>query len=175
MAPVVNHVLFLYVEPSDKLFDWYKSSIHSRNLIDSGFDLFCPDDTLFEPIRSKKIDFRVKGAMFSLGLVPFERALDNYELLKPTAFYMYARSSISKTNFRLANNVGIIDSGYRGNIGAYFDAAPWSNDDYMMLEKQRHVQLCHPTLEPFYVIMVDLASTLGSTERGTAGFGSSGL
>lgn len=41
---------------------------------------------------------------------------DNYE------FYMllYPRSSIIKTNLVLANSVGVIDSGYRGNIKVCF-------------------------------------------------------
>ena len=161
------------------MYDCYKSSINAHNNInsssDSGFDLFCPDTTEFEPYRSKKIDFRIKCAMFSLGNVPIERAVDNYTVLKPSAFYMYPRSSISKTNFRLSNNVGIIDSGYRGNIGAYFDAAPWNNMAFNMIEKNRYVQLCYPTLEPFYVIMVDSVLSLGITARGVAGFGSTGL
>ena len=174
----VKYVLFLYVNPSDKLYDWYKSSImtHNMNLnenSDSGFDLFCPDNITFDTYRTKKVDFRISGAMFSLGSVPVERALDS--ILKPSAYYMFARSSISKTNFRLANNVGIIDSGYRGTLGAFFDVAPWSNQEYTMKEKQRLVQLCHPTLEPFYVLMVDTEASLGSTARGTGGFGSTGI
>ena len=36
---------------------------------------------------------------------------------KPTAYYLYPRSSMgSKTPLRLSNSVGIIDAGYRGNI-----------------------------------------------------------
>ena len=34
---------------------------------------------------------------------------------------MYPRSSIYKTPLRLANNTGIIDSGYRGNLMGAFD------------------------------------------------------
>ena len=174
---MAKHVLFLYVDPSDKLYDLYKSVVDTRRVntnSDSGFDLFCPETTAFEPYRSKKIDFRVKAAMFSLEDIPFSIALDRISSLKPVAFYMYARSSISKTNFRLANNVGIIDSGYRGPIGAFFDAAPWNNDDFSMMEKQRVVQLCHPNLEPFHVVMVNSLSQLGVTERGEGGFGSTG-
>ena len=38
------------------------------------------------------------------------------------SYYLYPRSSVStKTPLRLANSVGIIDSGYRGNIKAVFD------------------------------------------------------
>ena len=95
--------------------------------------------------------------------------LDNkFKNYKPTAFYLYPRSSISKTNFRLANNVGIIDSGYRGNIGAYFDC----KCNTKIVKNQRLLQICSNTLEPFYVVLVD---NLNITERGKNGFGSSGL
>ena len=171
----LKHVLFVYVDRADKLYDMYTSSISSRSLVDSGFDLFCPDDVTFEPYRTKQVSFKLKCAMFSFGDVPLETAITDRSLLTPTAFYLFARSSISKTNFRLANNVGIIDSGYRGPIGAFFDAAPWSNEEYTMKEKQRLLQLCHPTLEPFHVVMVDSEVDLGSTERGANGFGSTGV
>ena len=36
-------------------------------------------------------------------------------------YYLYPRSSIVKTGLRLANSVGIIDAGYRGEIIAVVD------------------------------------------------------
>ena len=173
----LNHILFIYVDPNDKLYEWYKSAISSRNIEDSGFDLFCPDTTEFTPNQSQKIDFCIAGAMYSLGPFELERVLNNISLLKTCGcgYYLYPRSSISKTNFRLSNSVGIIDKGYRGTLGAYFDAAPWSNDNFIMNEKMRIVQLCHPTLEPFHVIMVDSIDKLGISVRGAGGFGSTGF
>jgi dUTPase len=35
-----------------------------------------------------------------------------------TSYYLYPRSSLSKTSFQLANSVGVIDAGYRGNLMA---------------------------------------------------------
>jgi hypothetical protein len=40
---------------------------------------------------------------------------------KPCGFYLYPRSSISKTRMRLANSLGIIDAGYRGDLIAAVD------------------------------------------------------
>jgi dUTP pyrophosphatase len=95
---------------------------------------------------------------------------------KPQSFYMYPRSSISKSNFRLANNVGIIDSGYRGNLGAYFDTFSYYSDSYVMEKMSRYIQLCNSRLEPFKVVIVDNVELLGEpTARGTGGFGSTGL
>jgi dUTP pyrophosphatase len=172
----MKYVLFLFIDPADKMMDWYKTSIQTRNPADSGFDLFTPDLNITFPKSCFKIDYRVKCAMYELGGVQIEYALERREQLKPQAFYLYARSSIAKTNFRLSNSVGIIDSQYRGNIGAYFDAIELNRDNnYCIEEKTRLVQLCHPTLEPFHIIMVNSAEQLGSTRRGTGGFGSSGV
>ena len=87
----------------------------------------------------------------------------------PTAFYMYPRSSISKTPFRLANNVGIIDCGYRGNLGAYFDC--FSNSTEKITKGSRLLQICSPNLLPFRVVLVN---SLDETIRGAGGFGSTG-
>jgi dUTP pyrophosphatase len=85
-----------------------------------------------------------------------------------TGFYMYPRSSLSKTRLRLANSVGIIDSGYRGHLIGAFDAL----DDYSVQAGDRLVQVCAPGLVP---IMVTVLDDLGDvTARGSGGFGSTG-
>jgi dUTP pyrophosphatase len=159
-------ILFLHVDPSSDLYVMYKERAENHNRThqfrDAGFDLIVPTDTEFVPNRSQKVEFGVTCAMFG-------------RLNEPQSFYMYARSSISKSNFRLSNNVGIIDSGYRGIIGAYFDAYPWQDDTFIMRKGTRVVQLCSPTLEPFFVQVVDSVDSLGQTERGTGGFGSTGV
>ena len=127
---------------------------------DSGFDLYVPKDYEFlcstRTSQTKKVDLEVQCAMYDADGVP-------------SAFYMYPRSSISKTPFRLANNVGIIDSGYRGNLGAYFDCI--SNKTEQIAKGSRLLQICSPNLRPFRVVLVD---NLSKTVRGTGGFGSTG-
>ena len=39
----------------------------------------------------------------------------------PTSYMLVPRSSISKTPLRMANSIGIIDAGYRGEIMAAVD------------------------------------------------------
>ena len=73
---------------------------------------------------------------------------------------------------RLANSVGIIDAGYRGNLMAVFDNI--SNLDYNVDLHQRLVQICTSTLEPFMVSVHTDQSELDSTSRGSGGFGSTG-
>lgn len=126
----------------------------------SGFDLLIPE--------SKKINNNSsESTLVSLG-VKCEMT-DNTN--SPTGYFMYPRSSISKTPLILANHVGIIDSGYRGNLMAAFrnlDSA-----DYMIEKNTRLVQITHPSLCPVFVKLVD-ESELSDTSRGEGGFGSTG-
>ena len=92
---------------------------------------------------------------------------------KSIAYYIYPRSSISKTPLMLANSVGIIDSGYRGNIKiALRNAMPKTN--YRIEKHVRLTQICLPSLESFIVKLVD-KSELSDTVRGEGGFGSTGI
>ena len=87
----------------------------------------------------------------------------------PVSYYLYRRSSIIKTPLRLANSVGIIDSGYRGDIIACVDNI--KNVPYTIEQGTRLFQICGPTLEP---IEFKLVTDLSDTQRGEGGFGSTG-
>ena len=90
----------------------------------------------------------------------------------PTGYYAYPRSSVSKTPLRLANSVGIIDSGYRGNLMGAFDCHLPAGEKYTANSGVRLVQICAPDLMPFLVKVVD---KLDDTTRGAGGFGSTGV
>ena len=124
---------------------------------DAGLDLYCPDDLLIEPNDTKFINLRIQCEALS----------DNND--RNISYYLHCRSSISKTPLRLANNVGIIDSGYRGNIIGALDNL--SGENFKAHAGTRLLQICMRDLAPFEVILVD---TLDSTSRGTGGFGSTG-
>jgi dUTP pyrophosphatase len=73
----------------------------------------------------------------------------------------------------LANSVGIIDAGYRGEIQAAVDVL--SQDGFQLPSGLRIVQLCPPSLDsPIYVKVITDESLLGKTMRGAGGFGSTG-
>ena len=104
----------------------------------------------------------------------------------PCGFYLYPRSSISKTRMRLANSVGIIDAGYRGDLIAAVDTIGLfgSNDIWHIWKEtlspikkyDRYFQVCAPDLSPFLVHIVETEAELGApTTRGTGGFGSTGV
>ena len=91
----------------------------------------------------------------------------------PSGFYMIQVVLGTKTRLRLANSVGIIDSGYRGNLMASLDNIHPSRA-HLAHGGDRLVQVCAPDLAPFLVELVDNAHDLSSTTRGTGGFGSTG-
>ena len=72
----------------------------------------------------------------------------------------------------LSNHVGIIDSGYRGNIKAAVRCL--NADQYYVQKFQRLVQICHPSLCSIKVKLVETENDLTSTNRGEGGFGSTG-
>lgn len=93
---------------------------------------------------------------------------------------IFPRSSVQKTFCRLSNCVGVIDSGYRGNVMAFFDildvCPAGENDALVAAEKlygagQRCAQII---IMPYPHVLVEETDTLSETARGAGGFGSSG-
>ena len=129
--------------------------------VDAGFDLFVCDTRLVGANTTGfKVDSRVKTAMY-------------YDSI-PCGFYLYPRSSTgSKTPLRLANSVGVIDSGYRGNCISVFDNN--THRDYEIRYGDRLVQICGGNLlYPVYPVIVHSLDDLGNSLRGDGGFGSTG-
>ena len=128
--------------------------------IDAGFDLYVPLSCDVDSKKMVKVNTRVKTAMYYNSV--------------PCGFYLYPRSSTgTKTPLRLANSVGVIDSGYRGDCIAAFDNN--SENSYNIDKGDRLVQICSGNLMyPIYPIIVDDLEELGTTLRGSGGFGSTG-
>ncbi len=169
-------IYVLYLKVPDDLRVMYETAVNNHNAMidtaghcDAGFDLFCPDDLEVSGHGTIKIDQGVKGAMefFSGGE---GSGSENNGL--PVGYFMYPRSSTgSKTPLRLANSIGVIDAGYRGNMCAVFDN--FSSKTYIVEQGQRLVQVCPPNLSyPMRVVLVDTLDT--NTVRGEKGFGSTG-
>lgn len=144
----------------------------------AGFDLLSPDNIIINDTdETLMLNHKIKTCMKRNN--------------KFVGFYLYMRSSTaSKTPLRLANNVGIIDSGYRGYIKALFDIKSLKNKnklldvtqessnimEFKLHENDRFVQICPPILDyPMKIIIVDNINDLGNkTNRGEGGFGSTG-
>ena len=164
--------------------DFYLSRLNHES--DSGVDLYITEDITIYPGETKIIDLGVSSKM------TYEGSNDTI------GYYMYPRSSISKTPLVLANGTGIIDKDYRGNLKIALKYVPTNqilesiinnnknvsnsntNTSDSLLESYsytikkgiRLVQICAPDLKP---VKLKLVETLDSTERGTGGFGSTGL
>ena len=173
----------------DELIKMYEDKVEEHNqkvygsqYPDSGFDLFIPFDYSeheygYTGNRLSPVTFRAPlGVKCSMSR--FNAA---YKKSSASGYYLYPRSSIVKTPFRLSNSVGIIDSGYRGEIMAVVDNIDAVNNDIKtclskyMPPMSRMFQICSPTLEPFMIQIVDSEEKLGLTERGSGGFGSTGV
>ena len=133
------------------------SNMNRETRGDAGLDLYCPGNLEILPGETKCIDFKIQCEGLS----------DNDA--RNVCYYLYPRSSISKTPFRLANSVGIIDAGYRGNLMAMVDNI--SKEVQTIQKGMRLFQICGRYLEPIHL---ELVEELSESERGNDGFGSTG-
>ena len=91
------------------------------------------------------------------------------EIPKGYVGLLFPRSSNSKKDLLLTNSVGVIDSGYRGEITAVFKKIEYLAKVYKVGE--RFAQL---VILPYPQIELEEAEELSVTERGTGGYGSTG-
>lgn len=155
---------------------------------DSGIDLFVPEDII---VKSKStgttIDMKISCEALkedtnqyvnnirtvfrnntTEDLSELVNELTNIDIkYKNCSYYLYPRSSISKTPLRMSNGTGIIDAGYRGNIIAKVDNI--SENDYKIEKGTRLFQICDVSLDEIDIKIVD---ELSCTTRGDGGFGS---
>ena len=164
-----SYIVRLKVEGDNSLVSAYREHIAFKNWTeknkrckDSGFDLYLPEAVSIEASQTKLVDLKVKCAVY--------KVFKNSSVVEPSAYYLYPRSSISKTKFRLANSVGIIDSGYRGNLKIALDC--WGTSSGSCKAFHKLVQICMPDLS--YDFEVEIVDDLDETERGEGGFGSTG-
>lgn len=137
---------------------------------DAGLDLTCVDINVDENLL----------AVCKTGL--------SVEIPKGYVGLIFPRSSITKKGVRLANSVGVIDSGYRGEIMFKFELSPLNvlktcleatnNKDaedipefYSYEEGERVGQLI---IIPYPQIEFEEVDELSDTERGSGGYGSTG-
>lgn len=138
---------------------------------DAGFDLTATSRTIDE----------YGNIVYGTGLA--------FEIPEGYAGYIFPRSSISKQDMALTNSVGVIDSGYRGEVMAKFKMAIRAG----MLKKkgvEEHyfAHTVYPgnrvydvgdrigqlIIMPLLSIELEEATELSTTSRGTGGYGSSG-
>ena len=143
----------LFIKPhNNTALEFYRNHGHFHDG-DAGLDLYVLEDLHFEPGETKAI---------KLGI--------SCEPEDGIAYYLFPRSSISKTPLRMANSIGLIDGGYRGEIMAVCDNI--KSESYTAEKGQRLFQLVATDSSP---IQYELVEELEITTRGTGGFGSTGM
>ena len=119
---------------------------------DAGFDLYA---------TSKTYD-NDGNAVYGCGLA--------FEIPEGYMGLVFPRSSNAKKSLLLSNSVGVIDSGYRGEVTAKFKRLyPISQGEYAIGE--RFAQL---VIMPIPAVEFVEAEELSESERGVGGYGSSG-
>ena len=119
---------------------------------DAGFDLYA----------TSKIYDNDGNVVYGCGLA--------FEIPEGYMGLVFPRSSNAKKSLILTNSVGVIDSGYRGEVTAKFKRLyPISQGEYAIGE--RFAQLI---VMPIPAVEFEEAEELSESERGVGGYGSSG-
>lgn len=159
--------LYLCIEYNDKFRQMMKDHIATRRQTDSGCDIMVMDDQFFDCAKSSTFN------VISLGI----RCAAFTEDGAPAPCMLIPRSSIVKTPFRLANNIGLIDMGYRGGVVAVVDIIPNGIANYKLEQGTRLFQIVQHNWMPWKkIIIVDKPEDLPPAidNRGEGGFGSTG-
>ena len=135
-----------------------------RRKSDSGFDI---------PMLEQVVDNANMKHSFHLEIKV--GAIDTNN--RPVPCLLLPRSSLSNTTFRLSNSIGLIDSGYRGEVQARVDII-YPNSDFTTIQSgTRLFQICQHNFLPWEdIVIVQFPEELpeANDDRGAGGFGSTG-
>lgn len=154
-------VLFIFAEDF-KVKTLLQNQLNEHRLSDSGFNIpmlnnFIPSHKCMHTFN---LNIRVAAVFHNV----------------PVPCLVLPRSSLAKTPFRLANSIGLIDAGYRGEVKAMVDVLD-THDTVEIPEGTRYFQVCQYNFLPWGEIrIVDTLEELPKApdNRGDGGFGSTG-
>lgn len=122
---------------------------------DAGFDLYC---------TSIEIDWEKRQLVCHTGLA--------FEIPDGYVGLIFPRSSVSNKPLMMANSVGVIDSGYRGEVTAKFNITGMQEiyaNNYQVGDK-----IAQMIIIPYPEINFVESEKLSDTDRGSGGYGSTG-
>ena len=145
----------------------YPLALYNRPEENAGFDVFTAADV---SVKST-VEFIPFGIIVRLLKVePMPHGGSNDVLKTDSHFYLMPRSSIYKSGLMMANSAGVIDKSYRGEL----KAPVWSmTGDSMVREGERWFQIVAPDMG--WIRNIRLVDSLPETNRGSGGFGSTGM
>jgi dUTP pyrophosphatase len=126
---------------------------------DGGIDIFFPNDVVIPANSRILVPLGICCQLTSKSIFS-----DNF-----CSYYLFPRSSICKTPLLLCNSIGLIDSGYTGELKAPFYNT--SSTDYLIKKGTSLLQVVNPTLKESKLKIVRMLKDPQST-RGEGGFGS---
>lgn len=133
---------------------------------DAGLDLVAT--SVESKINTTKVPGRPGHTANTFKYMEFGTGL-SVEIPEHHVGLIFPRSSISETSMDLANAVGVVDSGYRGEITFRFRTLQNNLDTYKVGDKiGQLLVVALPQIE------VEEVTELSETERGSQGYGSSG-
>jgi dUTP pyrophosphatase len=92
-----------------------------------------------------------------------------FEIPKGYVGLIFPRSSLSKYGLMLTNHVGVIDSGYRGEVTAKFKVISGNPEIYKVGDR-----IAQMIIMPYPKVEFTETDVLSDSERGTGGYGSTG-
>lgn len=160
---MINFVL----SKNKEIYRIQKEKIQSYEKGNSGIDLITPETTTFQPLEMKLLSLDVKVEVFAT--TSYDEKYKSPIFNGKSSYYLYPRSSISKTPLMMANSVGIIDSSFCMTLKC--PLRNMSNEPYTLEAGTAICQICFPTLNSFDKINFILEDSMIKTDRGE-GFGS---
>ena len=126
----------------------------------------CFDVSSNETVAIRNLNADDKATLVHTGLA--------FEIPKGYHMKVFLRSSVGlKTKLRLANQTGIIDSDYRGEITAML--VSFTPFDIEPNTQTGRVAVCQGRLVHTPKVYFDVVDDLSVTSRGTGGFGHTGM
>ncbi len=122
---------------------------------DAGFDLYC---------TSTEVNWGTRKLTCHTGLA--------FEIPDGYVGLIFPRSSVSNKPLMMANSVGVIDSGYRGEVTAKFNITGMNEiyaNNYQVGDK-----IAQMIIIPCPEIEFEEADSLSESDRSTGGHGSTG-
>jgi dUTP pyrophosphatase len=164
--------LYIRVE-NPELRQMIQKQIEKHRWTDSGFDI---------PMVAHNVDMSKITTCFSLGIqvaavTRNESTNGKSHVISydPYPCLLIPRSSIYKTPFRLCNSIGLIDAGYRGEVKAMVDNTTPYDGEMIYDTGTRFFQICQHNFLPWKKIEIVDELPSPPDDRGSGGFGSTGL
>lgn len=150
---------------------YYKDTTYPSNE-NAGVDLYITHDYNYKVIMDSN-----EPTLLDLGCSARMVRVQSDGSEEEVHYWLCPRSSIYKTGMMMANSQGVIDKSYRGTL----KAPVWvvnretflKTFDEIRFRGTRYFQIVAPDMGP--IREVRIVDSLGETERGTGGFGSTGL